>query len=257
MSATSEQLPSPASAEVVEHTNVQDLHAPLNRELNEPHDGFEPVPFWMIVFFGFLMLWGGFYMSAYSGDFRVDMLDSNKTTSEMLADQAKANDKSKPVDPIAVGKKLFGRCASCHQATGLGDGVNIPPLAGSEWVIGTQPEEIARLSRILLHGLAGPVTVKGKLYPGGANVMPAWGGELKDEQIAAVLTYIRQEWGNKAPPIDASTIAAARAATAGRTGPWNEQLLLAITAGDPGAAPAAGAPPAGALPAAPMAPAKK
>jgi glucose/arabinose dehydrogenase/mono/diheme cytochrome c family protein len=92
-------------------------------------------------------------------------------------------------------------CVSCHQADGNGDGNRFPPIAESEWVTG----DSERLIKVLLQGLEGPITVKGKKYN---NVMPSH-KFLDDEQIAEVLTYIRQNFGNKAEeikPIDVYAI---------------------------------------------------
>ena len=100
------------------------------------------------------------------------------------------------------------------QATGEGQPGNIPPLKGSDWVMGSK----AHLARILLHGINGPLTVNGQPYNGN---MPAFGTKLKDDQIAAVLTYIRQEWGNQADPLSPADVTAARDATKSKTGPWS------------------------------------
>jgi len=99
-----------------------------------------------------------------------------------------------------------------------------PPLAGSEWVTGSEE----RLISILLHGLKGPVTVKGNTYS--AAAMPAFGQvpgsgyNWSDEKIAAVLTYIRQEWGNEAGPIDTARVAAIHAQDPNRK-EWTEAEL--------------------------------
>jgi glucose/arabinose dehydrogenase/cytochrome c553 len=84
-------------------------------------------------------------------------------------------------------------CVSCHQADGNGDGNRFPPITESEWVSG-DPQ---RLIKVMLQGLEGPITVKGKKYN---NVMPAH-SFLDDDQIAEVLTYIRQNFGNNADEI--------------------------------------------------------
>ena len=120
------------------------------------------------------------------------------------------------------GKAVYGTtCAACHQATGDGVSGVFPPLAGSEWVTGDE----AKLARIVLHGLTGPVEVAGETY---AGMMPPWGGALKDPELAAVLTYIRSSWGNKATPVTAAKIASIRAATTARTTPWTAPELAAI-----------------------------
>jgi hypothetical protein len=71
--------------------------------------------------------------------------------------------------------------------------------------------------------------VNGNLYN---NNMPAWGDgapvPLKDEQISAILTYIRSDWGNNASPITTDEVAAKRKELAAMTNPWNEAGLLAL-----------------------------
>jgi hypothetical protein len=80
--------------------------------------------------------------------------------------------------------------------------------------------------KILLHGLQGPIQVKDKTYNG---AMPPW-KQLKDEQIAAILTYIRNEWGNSASPITADQVAKIREETAAQTEPYTQNQLKAIPA---------------------------
>jgi mono/diheme cytochrome c family protein len=120
------------------------------------------------------------------------------------------------------GKVVYSTtCAACHQATGEGVEGTYPPLAGSEIVNGDE----AKVVRIVLHGLTGPVEVAGETYSG---MMPPWGGVLKDPELAAVLTYVRSTWGNKGAPITPATVAAIRAATASRTTPWTAAELAGI-----------------------------
>lgn len=103
-------------------------------------------------------------------------------------------------------------CAGCHQAGGAGTPGVFPPLAGSDWVLAEGPN---RLIRVVLHGLAGPVTVAGKSFN---NSMPGLGESLTDEQIAQVLTYVRgsKDWGNKATPVTAAQVQAVRDAEKAR-----------------------------------------
>jgi mono/diheme cytochrome c family protein len=106
------------------------------------------------------------------------------------------------------GKTIFlARCASCHQATGLGGGP-FPPLAGNSDV--TKADTAALLATVL-NGRSGPIQVNGRTY-GGA--MPAWKGQLSNAEIAAVLTYVRSAWGNKAAIVTEDQVAAAAAPTA-------------------------------------------
>ena len=106
------------------------------------------------------------------------------------------------------GKRLFSNCMSCHQANGRGLPPVYPPLRGSEIVQG----DAATLVKILLHGLEGAIEVDGQRYN---QVMPA-APIRSDEEIAAVLTYVRSAWGNDAPMIDAAFVAKVREETKGR-----------------------------------------
>jgi mono/diheme cytochrome c family protein len=120
----------------------------------------------------------------------------------------------------ADGAKIFSvTCAACHLATGLGMEGKIPPLAGSEWVLGDE----GRLLRIILHGLTGEVEVQGETFSG---AMPTWGGAFTDAQIASVASYVRRSWGNRAPPITTETVAKVRAQTVARKTPWTVKELL-------------------------------
>ncbi|MGL5018120.1 MAG: c-type cytochrome, partial [Luteolibacter sp.] len=109
------------------------------------------------------------------------------------------------IDPafMKTGKQQFLVCGACHGQSGEGTAAG-PPLAGSEWVTG--PEE--NLIRIQLRGLQGPIKVKGVEYnfPAGMAAM----AYQSDEQIAAVLTYVRNSFGNTAPPVTAAAVAALR-----------------------------------------------
>ncbi|MHA3770183.1 PQQ-dependent sugar dehydrogenase [Verrucomicrobiota bacterium sgz303538] len=101
------------------------------------------------------------------------------------------------------GEKLFvERCAMCHQVTGQGVPPAYPPLAGSEWVSGSRK----RLAKVLCEGLSGEITVKGTKY---SNVMPAQ--VLDDVQVADVLSYIGNAWGNKIAAFTPNEVAEARA----------------------------------------------
>lgn len=120
----------------------------------------------------------------------------------------------------ADGAKVFSiTCAACHLASGLGTEGKVPPLAGSEWVTGSE----GRLVRIILHGLIGDVEVQGETFSG---AMPTWGGIFTDEQVASVASYVRQAWGNKAPPVTPESVRKIRAMTAARKTPWTAKELL-------------------------------
>jgi mono/diheme cytochrome c family protein len=124
-------------------------------------------------------------------------------------------------DPMVIGKKVYGgNCANCHQASGEGQPGSYPPLGGSALVIG---DKLA-LSAVMLHGLQGPLTgVRGGTY--GTQQMPAWATVLSDEKMAAVMTYIRGSWGNKADAVKPDEVAATRTKLASQTAAYTEADL--------------------------------
>ena len=107
-------------------------------------------------------------------------------------------------EQISSGKEIYmkaapggGLCFTCHQPNGQGLAGQFPPLAGSDWVLGDKE----RLIKITMHGLMGEIEVNGVKYN---NVMAPPGippGSLTNQQIADVLTYIRNDWGNSASSI--------------------------------------------------------
>jgi glucose/arabinose dehydrogenase/mono/diheme cytochrome c family protein len=120
---------------------------------------------------------------------------------------------------FAAGKEIYMMaCAACHQPHGLGQEGLAPPLSGSEWVAGS-PD---RLVRVVLHGLRGPIKVKGQTYQ---LEMPTM-GILEDEQISQVLTYIRHEWGHTFSPVDAAAVKKIRDQHGTREEAWTETELL-------------------------------
>ena len=122
----------------------------------------------------------------------------------------------------ANGAKIYGTvCGACHQAQGTGVHGIFPPLAGSDWVTGSE----ARLVRVILHGLTGEIEVNGEIY---SSTMPPFGSALKDADVAAVATYIRTNFTNKASPVTAATVTKIRTATAARKKPWTAKELAAF-----------------------------
>lgn len=166
---------------------------------------------------------------------RTDLpLDSNRTEllkrlfswpgyqpSAILATAGNLDEKA--MKQFAEGRqKYLVSCAGCHGSNGKGASRMGPPLAGSEWVLGDE----VRLSLILLHGIEGPIEVAGKKYdaPEILPVMPSH-STMTDADIAAVLTYIRNEWGNQAPPITGRTVSSTRHLNQGRVYPWSSAEL--------------------------------
>ncbi|HVW20686.1 MAG TPA: cytochrome c [Opitutaceae bacterium] len=166
------------------------------------------MPLGLLFLFSGLILFAATYLNRYSGHYAPTVFNENSVPSSGEAEVK--------VDPVAMGKRLFntpGACVQCHQAAGTGMPGVYPPLAGSEWAQG--PAD--RVIHILLYGLQGPITVEGKSF--GTAVMPAFGSagfNWSDDKIAAVLTYVRQEWGNKGGPITADQVQAVRSKAGNR-----------------------------------------
>lgn len=111
-------------------------------------------------------------------------------------------------EALAAGAKLYQTyCIACHQGDGKGDGSRFPPIAGTRWVTGNKQ----RLISAVVHGLSGEIDVEGQKYNG---VMPAH-GFLTDAQIAQLLTYIRQSFGNQAQSVSVEEVLDVRT-----KGPW-------------------------------------
>ena len=155
---------------------------------------FRPVPVWAIAGCGVLIAWAFLYLGAYSGGFQGDVFTAAVNYHPVSGPPV---DPNSPEAMAAAGAKVFTvNCTQCHQASGLGQAGQYPPLVGSEWVLGDAPR---RLTQILLHGIQGTIHVKGEVYN---NQMPAWNATLTDKQIAQVLTYVRGKLGgNSAGPI--------------------------------------------------------
>jgi mono/diheme cytochrome c family protein len=131
-----------------------------------------------------------------------------------------------PVTPLtdaqqaqfAAGRTTYQNlCQPCHQADGRGADTLAPPLIGSEFALAT---DATIPVRIVLHGKEGTVAL-----------MPPLGSMLTDEQIAAVLTYIRREWGHTASPVSPADVARTRRETAARTRPWTIPELTQLLRG--------------------------
>ena len=129
------------------------------------------------------------------------------------------------------GEELYmTRCLSCHMTNGEGVPGVFPPLTESEYVTGDK----GRLIRMILNGLSGEIVVNDVTYSG---MMPPWGGFLNDEQVADVLTYIRESFGNDADAITTDEVARVRAVVADRKDTWtidelNQEENLGIPDGD-------------------------
>jgi putative heme-binding domain-containing protein len=161
---------------------------------------------------------------------------NNATIEEKVVVKAPARLKGKARERFLKGAEIYareGHCATCHQPDGEGLELSgFPPLSKSPWVV----DDEARLIKLTLHGMMGPIEVKGKSYPGLTPMTP-FAGLLDDEDLASVLTYVRNSFGNEAAPVEPEKVADIRAATKGRAGFYTAEELLtgAAKAVDPDA----------------------
>ena len=116
-----------------------------------------------------------------------------------------------------LGKSIYakdGYCATCHQVDGKGiKSAGFPPLKGTQWVLGDEE----RLIKITLNGVMGKMKVMGKSYSGKVPMM-AFGSLLNDREIAGVLTYVRNSFGNKAAAISPEKVKQVREDTKDKKG---------------------------------------
>ena len=189
------------------------------------------VPVWLLVLLGLLVYAGGWYFDDNSAWFNPKVYLPYHSLQEVEAFQIRSG----AADIFEQGKAVYNKptCVACHQASGQGTPGQFPPLAGSEWV--NEPEP-GRVIRLVLNGLQGPITVEGHDF---SNTMVPWGGPppagLTDQEIAAVLTYVRQnkEWGNHAPPVTPAQVKAIRdKIKESHPGPFTPDELQKIPPGD-------------------------
>lgn len=170
------------------------------REHPEPEEGTLTTPKVVLAWIVILIVWGvGYYAwqigkPMLGGDSRTAVDLNTPSSKETLITE---NDIRIGPD----GKTVFAaHCSACHQATGQGIPSAFPPLAGSKWVNTQNPN----LPLAIVHdGLSGEIEVAGAIYNG---IMPAFKNVLSSAELAAVLTYIRHEWGNNAKDLDASMV---------------------------------------------------
>jgi mono/diheme cytochrome c family protein len=203
---------------------MSDLKSPQETGLlqPEPRAGTGPVPVWLIILIFLLLYWGMVYFDERGGWFSVQVYAPYHSLSEVEAWQPVSGGPN----VVQQGKLVYNKptCVACHQADGKGVPGQNPPLAGSEWV--NEPEP-GRLIRIALNGLSGPLTFKGQSFNG---AMVPWKDVLNDDEIAAVLTYVRQnkEWGNNAAEVKPERVKAVREKLKTRATPFSPDELQKI-----------------------------
>ncbi|MFC5496977.1 c-type cytochrome [Caenimonas terrae] len=189
------------------------------REQAEPTERSQPIPLLVAGITLAMVLAGVGYILLSESFGRADLGD-RRTLADLRAPVPGAG------GGAADGKQLFAaNCVACHQATGKGLPGVFPPLDGSEWVAG-DPRVVAN---ILLHGINGEITVAGNTFKG---AMPSF-QQLGDAELAAVASYVRSQWSNKAAPISAELFAAQRKAATRSTPFASGDELKALAAKAP------------------------
>lgn len=176
------------------------------REKPDPHEQARPVPKPLLMLVALLVVTCAAYIVGSDVDTPAAWGDGRE------ADELRSANGGghASTDGAAV---FVARCAACHQPNGQGLPGVFPPLAGSEWVNGRD----STVAAIVIHGITGSLSVKGSRYDG---AMPTFGTQLSDDEIAAVLSYVRSQWGNTAAPVTAAAVAQARETHKARTTPF-------------------------------------
>jgi len=182
----------------------------------EPTAGFATVPIWLVLLSGLILLAGQLYLAfGAAGDFDYRVNPPFHDWDEVVA----FNPVSPEQEMYNLGKLKFHQtCAACHQDNGIGQDGKAPPLVGSEWVLAAGPN---RIEHAVMKGLTGQITVKGQQWN---LTMPAWQDNFSDKELAAILTYVRNEWGNKAPPVKDADVKKVRGES--HPGPMNGESEL-------------------------------
>ncbi len=172
------------------HGRVVREAAACARENRIVDNGIAPISLWAFVACGVVLLIAGGILGtggrlfAYNSTFR----EGYVRTPASGGDDKGAVPKEALAAYSAKGAKIFSaKCQGCHGADGKGNGSTFPSLAGSAWVTG----ETERLAMVILNGLEGPIS-DGKTY----GAMPPQGIGMSPEELAGIMTYIRNNFGN-------------------------------------------------------------
>lgn len=208
------------------------------REKNDPHELNNPIPYSVSAIILGLTLWAVSYVYWTANEVeeikkaaKMQQLEAiqAQATSEPVAVTAKAETvvvtAKKSVKAINAKAIYNSNCAACHQASGQGLPGVFPPLAQSSWV--TSKNEDLPI-QIISKGLMGSISVKDTSYNG---VMPAFSASLSADELAALITYLRQSWGNNASSISAERVQQSMEKYSSQNSPWSGESQLIETIG--------------------------
>ena len=186
------------------HGRIARESAASAREKLLADNGHEPISLWVIAACGIVLLIAGSVLGNSGTWFEYDGYSREGYVRASAPGAGNAGPKPKAALAAfsAKGLKIYSaKCNGCHGADGKGDGANYPSLAGSKWVLG----DTQKFAMIILNGLQGP-TSTGKVY--GAGVMPAQGTGMSPADIAGVMTYVRNSFGNTSGDVISTEMAA-------------------------------------------------
>ncbi|MDB6003052.1 MAG: hypothetical protein JWR15_39 [Prosthecobacter sp.] len=176
-------------------TDLDRLHSAVKREKVDLAPESQPAPLWAMFLLMFVAIVAGGQLGPMTGGWSFDISNPFATAGggDPRPGGAGAGD---TLDPFALAMKKGGSgyavCGGCHQGNGGGLPGQFPPLAKSEFVLGGTE----RLIRITQHGLTGPVTVNGQGFNTAGGMQP-FGATMSSQDLANVLTFVRNSWGNE------------------------------------------------------------
>lgn len=194
-----------------ESTNVAVSHGMVLRDISATRrekrireDGMEPISLWIVLGSSFVLMIAGGVLGSGGDLFDYGEL---RTDGYVRAGAPGGGDDVKLTAPILTalsknGAKVYSKCNGCHQSSGMGDGAQYPPLGGSEWVQG----DTETLAMIILNGLKGEITVSGKTWNQAAMTAQ---GPMNALELASVMTYVRNSFGNETGDVVTTEMAAA------------------------------------------------
>ncbi len=215
---TEETKKSESGSEGMSDEEMIEVHAELNRVKHPPTNGFLHAPLIFVFMFGCLIFVCSIQLAHSTNKFA---LHPEKEVVDLTPEEKEA---ARLERKIETGEKIFKlRCASCHQANGLGIAGQFPPLSGSKWVT----SDPGLISKIIINGLKGEIQVKGQTY--GSNPSQNMiAVPINDREIANVVTYVRQAWGNEASEVSEEEVSGFRAESSSQEGQWTGEQLRTI-----------------------------
>lgn len=204
-----------------EHFSDEEIvksHVELSKNKHEPTKNFLIAPLVFVFVFGCLIFVCSIQLAHSTNSFQlhppVEVVELTPEEKESQRLERK----------FSSGEKIFAaRCASCHQANGLGIAGQFPPLAGSEWV----SADPGVITNIILKGLKGEILVKGEKYGTSAAVNMA-AVPISDREIANVSTYVRQAWGNSSDEVSEDFVKQVRSDYSNKQDQWTGDSLKSL-----------------------------